>query len=40
MSIGTPASGSDHCRALRMHTWRGKDLVATYSLALPEGTAP
>ena len=40
MSLWTPATGSDHCRALRMHTWRGKDLVATHSLALPEGTAP
>jgi hypothetical protein len=40
MSIGTSATGSDHCRALRLHMWRGKALVATHSLALPEGTAP
>jgi hypothetical protein len=40
MSIGTRATGPDHGHALRLHMWRGKDSVATDSLALPGGTAP
>jgi hypothetical protein len=35
MSIGTRATGSDHCRAHRLNMWRGRDFVATDSLALP-----
>ncbi len=40
MSVGTRAAGSDHCRAHRLNTWRGNDLVAIDSLALPGGNAP
>jgi hypothetical protein len=40
MSIGTRVTGPDHCRALRLHMWRGKGFATTDSLALPGGTAP
>jgi len=40
MSVKTPATGSDHCRARRLNLWRGNDFVAIDSLALPGGNAP
>jgi len=40
MSVGTRATGSDHCRDRHLNMWRGNDLVAIDSLALPGGNAP
>jgi hypothetical protein len=40
MSVGTRATWSDHCRDHRLNMWRGNDLVAIDSLALPGGNAP
>jgi hypothetical protein len=40
MSIKTPATGSDHCRVLRLHMWRGNDFATIDSLALPGEDAP
>ena len=40
MSMGTRATGSDHCRARRLHMRRDQDFVAIDSLALPGVDAP